>query len=280
MITTTAPVAAPPRSTGRAVARDHLSWSSIECYTQCPKRFCYRYVEQAPPESVPASLVFGSAFHALHDRIQQARLEGDGVPEPEELLQVFDEEWESETRDAPQVLYAKGDDAGSMRELAARMVAAYLTHLQSLPGPAGQILAIEHAERFQLLRDVPPIEMRLDLLELRGDDLLVTDVKTSKSAWNEAKVREHLPQLVLYAHGCTRILREFEAKRIVPRFLVVTKAKSPKVQVFEPRPTRDDVARLKHHVADVWAAIRAGVFITHEGWICSQCPYRGRCLGS
>ena len=38
-----------------------------------------------------------------------------------------------------------------------------------------------------MLANVPPIKMRLDLLELAGADLIVTDVKTSRSRWNGSR---------------------------------------------------------------------------------------------
>mgnify|MGYP000019066450 CR=1 FL=1 len=121
--------------------------------------------------------------------------------------------------------------------------------------------------------------MRLDLLELDGSDLIVTDLKTSRSKWNDEKVRESLGQLVLYANGLVPLLKELGAKRIVPRFLVVTKAKKPVVQVLEPHATQEDVVRLKEQVADTWSAIKAGVFVPRESWMCAQCPYKKRCLG-
>jgi hypothetical protein len=105
-------------------------------------------------------------------------------------------------------------------------------------------------------------------------------LKTARSAWNDEKVRENLGQLVLYAFGMMPLVHDLEVKRVVPRFVIVTKAKNPKVQVLEPKATKDDAQKLRHHVADVWAAIQAGVFVKHEGWQCAQCPYRGRCLGS
>jgi hypothetical protein len=65
----------------------------------------------------------------------------------------------------------------------------------------------------------------------------------------------------------------------VPRFLVVTKAKTPAIQVLEPQAAQADVDRLKRQVSDTWAAIQAGVFVQRESWQCAQCPYKRRCLG-
>ena len=121
--------------------------------------------------------------------------------------------------------------------------------------------------------------MRLDLLELQGSDLIVTDLKTSRSRWNELKVQEHLPQLVLYSYGLLLLLRDLGATRIVPRFVVITKAKKPQVQTFVPTAGQCDVDRLKRMVSETWGAIQKNVFLQREGWGCGQCPFQRRCLG-
>ena len=129
------------------------------------------------------------------------------------------------------------------------------------------------------MADVPPIESRIDLLELHGTDLVVSDLKSSRSRWNDAKVQESIPQLVLYATGLLPLMRELGATRIVTKFVVVTKAKKPVVQVLQPQASQDDVVRLKQTITETWSAIQTGLFVKRESWACAQCPYKGRCLG-
>jgi hypothetical protein len=260
------PVATCLRST---VLPDHLSWSGIQTYSQCPRKFHYRYIIQAPVEFTPASLAFGGAFHRAAERLHQARIEGAVDPAVESLLAGYDEAWNEESGQAPQVQYAKEEDAVSLRDMAQRMLTAYREHALQAANIGVQIIAIEHQHRFRLLTDVPPIEMRLDLLELAGPDLIMTDVKTSRSRWNDEKVREHLLQLVLYSTGVVPLLRELGAERIVPRFVVVTKAKKPAVQVLEPQAGQDDVDRLERMVSETWDAITKEVFVQREGWGCA-----------
>lgn len=275
----TAPAAAVATSRPPTVALDHLSWSSIKTYATCPRKFAYRYIEQADPEFVPAALAFGSAFHAAVDCIHQARIEGRDVPTVESILTRYDDAWKSEVES--EIRFAKDDDTITLRESAERMLDAYREFIvASGVGESASIIAIEESRRFRLLVDVPPIDMRLDLLELTASgDLIVSDVKTCRSRWNETTARENLPQLVLYANGILPLVKELGAKRIVPRFVVVTKAKKPVVQVIEPKATQDDVSRLKDQVAVTWSAIQAGIFVRRESWACMQCPFQKRCLG-
>jgi hypothetical protein len=161
------------------------------------------------------------------------------------------------------------------------MLAVYAEYaaLETTLPDGAQIISIEHSNRFRLLADVPPIESRIDLLELHGTDLVVSDLKTSRSRWNEAKVSESIPQLVLYATGLLPLMRELGATRIVTKFVVVTKAVNPKVQVLQPQASQDDVVRLKQTISETWSAIQTGLFVKRESWACSQCPFKGRCLG-
>jgi CRISPR/Cas system-associated exonuclease Cas4 (RecB family) len=269
---------APPCSV--AVPLDHLSWSGIKSYATCPRKFAFRYIDQVPEEFKPSSLAFGSAFHTAVERVQEARLQGLSVPPLDEILNAFDTAWSNETL-GTDVQFCKEEDAQSLRELAQRMLAVYSEYAAletTLPEPA-QIISIEHSNRFHLLADVPPIESRIDLLELQGTDLIVSDLKSSRSRWNETKVQEAVPQLVLYAMGLLPLMRELGATRIVTKFVVVSKAKKPVVQVLQPQASQDDVVRLKQTITETWSAIQTGLFVKRESWACAQCPYKYRCLG-
>ena len=258
---------------------DHLSFSSIKTFQACPRKFAFKYLEKVPEEFTPSYFAFGGAFHKAVERVHEAMIVGEPLPELGELLDAFDRAWLDLTAERPQIKFAKDEDAGSLRQLASRMLSAFRDHTLFAPSAGSQIIAIEESVRFRLLADVPPIEMRLDLLELRGADLIVTDLKTSKSRWSEAKIADGLPQLILYAHGLLPLLRELGATRIVPRFVAVTKAKKPVVQVLQPVATQDDVVRLKQTVAETWSAIQTGVFPRRESWACAHCPFRRHCLG-
>ena len=190
--------APPPKSVPRL---DHLSFSSIRTYQSCPRKFAFKYLEKVPEEFTPSYFAFGGAFHRAVERVHEAMIVGEPVPDLGELLNAYDRAWSDLTAERPRIKFAKDEDAGSLRQLASRMLSAFREHTHFAPSAGSQIIAIEESVRFRLLADVPPIEMRLDLLELNGTDLIVTDLKTSKSRWNAIKIADGLPQLILYAHG-------------------------------------------------------------------------------
>lgn len=75
------------------------------------------------------------------------------------------------------------------------------------------------------------------------------------------------------------LLRALGAKRIVPQLVVVTKAKTPKVQILRPQASQSDVEKLKALATDVWRAIQSEHWMPREGWQCSSCPFRDACRG-
>ena len=198
------------------------------------------------------------------------------IPTLDSLLAAYNDAWRQATEGPSPIQYGKKEDEHLLRGLATRMLLAYRRHSE---GQTGEVIAIEHAARFKLVPDAPPLEARLDLVEVEGDALALTDLKTSRSAWNEQAIREHVPQLVLYAHSGDALRRGLGLKRVKPRFVVVTKARDPKIQVIESAVCQGDVDRLKETVAETWHAIKAGAFVRREGWHCQSCPFRKRCLG-
>lgn len=264
----------PPVTTATPTGTEYLSWSRIKTFRDCPKMFHYRYIAKVPAERVPAALPFGGAFHRAIELIAEARLAGQSIPTVESLLAEYDRAWTDSTSNGAPVAYAKGEDAKVLRETASRMLKAYWEFSQS---EHSEIIAIEHEARFDIAG--VPIVARLDSVERRGEDLLVTDVKTSKSRYGETKVLESVGQTVLYSHAAVELLRALGARRIVPRFVVVTKAKSPVVQVIEPPVGRENAQRVRELVADAHQAISAGAFPRNEGWRCARCPFADKCLG-
>src|ERR1035437_2970369 len=174
---------APPCSV--AVPLDHLSRSGINAYKTCPRKFAFRYLENVPEEFKPSSLAFGSAFHTAVERVQEARLQGLNVPPLDDILNAFDTAWSNETL-GTDVQFFKDEDETSLRDLARRMLEAYSEYaaLETTLPYTAQIISIEHSNRFRLLADVPPIESRIDLLELQGTNLVVSDLEFSRSRWN------------------------------------------------------------------------------------------------
>src|SRR5262245_38343180 len=124
----------------------HLSYSAVSLFQACPLRFYFRYVEQLPEQLVSASLVFGGAMHAALQFHFEELLIGNGPPDLDMLMGVFEHSWRG--RGAESIRFAKGEDSHSLEGLAERL----LRHFQasSFARPAGRVIGIEEQLRGQL----------------------------------------------------------------------------------------------------------------------------------
>ena len=81
-----------------------------------------------------------------------------------------------------------------------------------------------------LPQGTPDVLARVDLAVQDGDELVLTDFKTSRSHWNANQAQSNAEQLLLYADLAGRVL---DGKRIKLQFAVVTKTKTPVLEVHE-----------------------------------------------
>lgn len=253
-----------------------LSWSRLQSYLQCPRKFHYHYIEKRSHERTASSLVFGSALHHAIEQINESRLAFDCFPTVEAAVQSFKQSWEVESA-GKTLHYSKSENADGLLMQAERMLTAYLEHESRRQ--ESQIIAVEHEATFTLSADLPPFVTRLDRVELCDGDLIITDFKTSKSPYSEDKIREAWPQVIAYSAAAMPLLRELGAKRIVPQLLIITKAKTPKIQVVRPQASQADVDKLKVLASEVWKAIQSENWMPRESWMCKSCPFRDSCKG-
>ena len=71
---------------------DHLSYSQINCYTTCPLKYRFHYIDRLEEEFTSSALLFGSGIHSGIQAYLQSILEADPL-RPDQLLDVFREEW-------------------------------------------------------------------------------------------------------------------------------------------------------------------------------------------
>ncbi len=88
-----ATTAAPPnRLAEQITGRPYLSHSQLNLMRTCPRKFAFQYVENAPKDFLPSSLLFGGAIHHALELYFRRRLEGLGVT-PEALLSAYHDGW-------------------------------------------------------------------------------------------------------------------------------------------------------------------------------------------
>lgn len=258
--------------------RLYLSYSQLACLRACPRQFAFKYVEKAPAEFVPSGLLFGACIHsALESHFLALRDHGRAQDVPM-LMAAFDDAWHDEQPAADgaiSVRFNKNETAQTLRELAQRMLAAFLD--SPVARPDGEIVGIEQELRVTLDPDLPDLLARIDLVTQNDSGVTITDFKTARARWTPDRALEAVDQLSLYSDA----LREAFADRGLPnhlQFVVLTKAKNPAIQILPVPFDSVRVETLRENVRTIWEAIQAGHFYPNPSPMhCTTCPYRGRC---
>src|SRR5690606_33461285 len=111
--------------------------------------------------------------------------------------------------------------------------------------------------RGAIIPGIPDLLARVDLLVETDHELIVTDLKSSRSRWNRYQAEDSGPQLLLYGELARRLMPD---KALRLEFTVVTKTKMPNLETHIVSVNAHQIARTKQIVERVWRAIEAGVF--------------------
>jgi len=277
MTTLTSPARASPTTRLPAVgrpaptARDHISYSSITTYQQCPLKYFFKYVERLPEEIVSASFVFGRAIHRAVEFHFHELLAGNQPPDLDTLLAEFQAGWDEQP--AESINYPKADSRDSLCHLADRMLTAFRE--SDLAHPHGRILGIEEELRGPLIPEVPDLVARLDLLVAEDEGVTITDFKTARSAWTDSKADDAAEQLLLYRELVRSLLPSHPIRL---EFVVLTKTKEVTLSRHIVTPNRQRTTRTKNIVRRVWDSIDQGHFYpVPSAMNCPACPFREPC---
>jgi putative RecB family exonuclease len=261
----------PPTSPPAKPARDYLSYSAITTYQSCPLRYFFKYIVGLPEKTVTSSLVFGSAVHRAVELHFNELMTGNEPPTIDALVGEYDRHWSE--ADPQAVQFGEKDDVESLGRLATKMFGAFQT--SSLATPAGRILGVEEELRGSVVAGCPDLLGRIDLIVETPEELIITDLKTSRSRWSKEQADDSAGQLLLYHE----LARGFAPqKRVRLQFAVLTKTKDPAVDLHEVPVDRHAVDRTKRILERVWKAIDSHVFYPAPSPMqCTGCSFRKQC---
>ena len=236
-----------------AVAEPHLSHSQVSGFCDCPRRWHYSHVEQAPRERVGMALVTGISLHLAAASANEAALAGTTCDAPA----IFDRAFTSALKDAEVPVHGI-EDADENRTKGRALASAYT--------PPPGIVGVEQPFTITLADDLPEVTGRIDLI--RKDEagrLILADIKSTatKALADPAAVAA---QLGLY--DCAYPAAAHEA-------ILLVKTKTPSIATIPVRAwSRGQVVR---HYREVFHAMQAGVRYAVRSWSCPSCAYRDRC---
>lgn len=255
----------------KLTGRDYISWSAISTFRTCPLKYKFRYIDGLKEETVSSALVFGTGIHTAIEEHFQAHLAGEKQPSHEQLMFAYRSAWLP--HESEQVSFGSRETRESLDDLAGRMLTAFLVSKSA--DVSGRVLGVEEEIRGKLFEGVPDLYGRVDLLTEDRDALAITDIKTSRGKWSPEQVEDNGEQLMLYSQLASEIS---PGKKILTRFLVLTKTKEPVVEEHVREVVPGNLQRTLAGVERVWRAIESGVFYPAPSVMaCAGCGYREAC---
>ena len=246
---------------------EHLSYSSISMYLDCPEAWRRKYVAGEPTKKTGA-LAFGSAFHGVIERmIKNSQYDWENAWESawdEEFGKAFlDVAWEP--GETPEQYYHDG-----VRMLDHK---AIFSAIQSIH-PASP----EDVEKKVELRvpGVPiPIIGYIDVILADGTP---ADFKTSARQWTQDQASSSL-QTLFYIAALNQ--SGFDVNWHFKHFVFV-KTKTPQVQIIEHSHTPGELFFLFEMIKRVWEGINKEFFpLNPTSWRCKPgiCDFYANCRG-
>lgn len=237
--------------------RVRLSFSRVDTYRLCPRKFRYRYLDRLPRVPAPA-LSFGASLHTALERFYDRKTPT--PPSVEELLGYLYEAWDSSG-------FAEADRGTQLDYY--RHAQEVLRRFHEREAPRYRLPAATEAW-FELPLDGAVVVGSIDRIDAHDDGSLeVVDYKSSRRAKSRARVRSSL-QLALYALACEHLYGRLPTA-VTLEFLV------PGISVRVPVAEVDlDAARAA--VAETAEAVRSGgPWPPTPNRLCDWCDYRSVC---
>jgi putative RecB family exonuclease len=254
--------------------RDYLSYSAMSTYQTCPLKYYFRYVANIPDETVSESLIFGSALHRALETYYRMTMEGEELVDLRPLLESFQLEYSlrlSTATQSPVVI----EDLNEHLELARKILNAFLS--EEMPLSCKSVLGMEEEFRCKVSEHAPDLFGRLDLLAMdhTGRNACIVDFKTSRSRWSDADLLRSKDQLLLTSLA---VKEKYGIENLRLYFVVMTKTKSPSVEVLNVPLCSQSTSRSIKTFESVWRAIDSKNFYPAPSAMgCACCPYRQPC---
>ncbi len=258
-------------------SRPHVSFSAISQYQRCPLQYYFQRVLKLPIDTVASGLVLGGAVHAAlaehHRQLHRREFSAEYDLDLEEVRWAFLDEFERRENEAI-VLYGARENRDGLIEQGMALVDAYLK-----TDPPSNIRQIEQQVLVPLVNSSgdyleKPLAAVADLVYGEDGHITIRELKTSKRAYSQSEVDAAL-QATCYANAIHQTTGQWPTIE----YGVLTKTKTPRVQLLTTCRGGSDVGRLGDLVESIERAVQAGIFYPIESPLnCSSCPYRAECL--
>lgn len=250
---------------------DHLSYSQINCYTTCPLKYRYHYIDRLEEEFTSSALLFGAGIHSGIQAYLQSVLEADPL-RPDQLLDVFREEWR--TSGDRKIRFSARDSEESLTNKASDLFSLFVDQHD----PAAEVIAVEEAftvDLNELTSDspspLPPFTGYIDAIIKNGSTTLI-DYKTAS---RKPSGDVNSMQLVAYSLGARKL--GYDPNELGYRFDYLVKTAKPELIRYPVTVGDNERRRFLKTTTRVWKAIQSAIFFPNPSYLCSSCGYQSYC---
>lgn len=245
---------------------EHLSYSSISLYLDCPEAWRRKYIAGEPTRKTSA-LAFGSAFHGTVERMIQSQTDALSIW-GEEFVKAFTPDVVLEDGETPEQHYNEGIRLLAHEEI--RKVIGGICPKHDQSGPL-----IER--KVELRAPGAPVPV-IGYIDVILEDGTPADFKTSARSWTQDQANNSL-QTLFYIAALNQA--EMEVNWRFKHFVFV-KTKTPQVQVLEHSHKPGELFFLFEMIRRVWEGISKEYFpLNPTTWRCSEkrCDFYANCRG-
>jgi putative RecB family exonuclease len=262
----------------------HISYSQIFCFTTCPLKHRFQYVEARPPERISISLPFGSASHAAIEMAYMA-LKNHGHTEPlEALCERFDTclELDLENSVVPVIFKKDLPDHKGAVEMGNAMLKVFHESIAQIVQNVQKIVAVELPLSATLYTDGgQPTEFKLSgIIDLvirdKSGEIVVVDNKTASKPMAQSTADDS-GQMTAYSYLLAANRYVFPTSPVKCQFDILRKLVTPKREIVQTVRTADQRRRFAKLANRVLAAIENGMVYPQPSWMCSDCAYSNAC---
>jgi len=245
---------------------EHLSYSSINLYLDCPEAWRRKYIAQEPTKKTSA-LAFGSAFHGTIERVISNTQCDWTTAWSEEFSKAF-QDVILEPDETPEQHYNEGIrllSNGEIRNIIGQIV------------PKRDIFGSMIECKVELRVPNVPIPV-IGYVDIILEDGTPADFKTSSRSWSQDQATNSL-QTLFYISALNQAGLEVNWKF---KHFVFVKTKTPQVQVLEHIHTPGELFFLFETIKRVWEGISKESFpLNPTTWRCSEkyCDFYPNCRG-
>lgn len=255
----------------------HISYSQINTYLRCPRRYKYEYVMVREWEELPSSLPFGRAIHtAVADYYRSLQVED--VISLKQMFSSFEKRWKFEI-EGFSVKFRKDEDEGSLFELASKMLRVFRESVR----PPQNIEAVEMPFSVGLVDqetgDILPFKLIgiIDLLESDHEgNLSIGELKTASRRPTEEQTEREL-QATIYSYALKQMGYTTSKEGTLVRFDFLIKKKEPTLETYYVVKNERNHRKLFYLAKQILRAVDLGIYYPNGGWYCADCPFKNAC---